>query len=805
MVRLALLFAALLRLCLPAQAVTVPTIGPIPNQIVYIGGSQLIVPFQLNAPPGTGAYNVSVGYSSRRTPYPLQVIGAGTNRYLAMQAIPATRGEVVPGNATVFVNASAGGITNQTSFILTVLPTEFVYESVTSFVPVSQPAWGDFNGDGQLDLIGNQGISSSSMVQILINQNAGRLFASQRTVLGRLLAVPPADFDGDGDLDMLAQGKEPAPMLLVNQAGGIPPFRLPTFTNIPLSLSLTNLVGGAWADFDGDGDLDLVVTRTDSKGLVPQPVRLLRNEGGGRLALLEAELPASSGPVVVADFDGDGSEDLLLTNTGQKADTVLLLHNDSEGDFTDTGTRFPSGLVAAAGWSDFNGDGIPDVWLQFKTVVGKTVTTNELVLLQQQEDGSFQETSRIGSDVMRQAGAPVWGDFDQDGTPDFIAPFNQPAYQLRPGPLGTFPMPSTNSFLTIWHNDGAGHFHPKGLVSTNLSNAVLAAGDADGDGALDLVLPSLQGSQIVLNLNRPANLPPATPDGLVAFAEGRNVFFFWNESADPNQAAPLTYNLRVGTRPGANDVVASMSLSSGAREIMAPGNCEFSSFRALRLPLALPADALYWSVQAVDNSFVGSPFAPEQTLALDLPGNRPPVIAGLSNVVVAPDGGRFLRFTVTDDRTRAEDITLQAQASNPLLFPAGSLNLNPAIDNIVKPPQHLLSLQPTAQATGESDISIIATDRKGLSSTAVFHVTVILTPKGNSLPSLLLSAPTGDGSLRVSVQDSPLAGMALEQSEDLIHWSPVTGVQFDSNSLPGLSLPHPTDKDRQFYRLRPVR
>ncbi len=788
--------------CLSAQTVVAPAIGPIPNQVTYVGGPPLVVPLPISAAPAGIQVHVSFPEPSRRYGGRLQLYPYDSPKFLVIDPIPVKAPNIILGNIPISVSAYVDGVTNQASFILTVLPGEFNYRALSTFLNIAQPVWADFNGDGLLDLGGDRGLVVLSSVRFQLRQPGSQSFLDLPVpAAGNASGLVPADFNGDGQMDMMLLGYIPVPTVLIN-AGNIPDGFMPSFTTTPLAVPIPYVGSAAWADWDGDGDLDLVITGNDANGLSPAPLpsRLFRNDGG-KLTLLDISLPAASGPLVAADFDGDGVVDLLLTNTGTNRDTPLLLHNDGEGTFTDTGIPFPHGPATAAGWSDFNGDGIPDVWLQFKTSKAATVTTNELVLLQQQDDGRFGEILRLDSDVMRRTGTPAFGDFDNDGTTDFIAPVNVPSIQGPYGASGTIGTPTTNSVLTVWRNDGKGHFLPRGFVATNTPNVFPAAGDMDGDGALDLALPV----SVFTNPNRPANFPPSAPAGLQAFAEGRNLFFFWNESTDPNQTAPLTYNLRVGTRPGANDIVASMSLSSGTRQLVAPGNCGFSTFRDLRLSLPEPAvDSLYWSVQAVDNSFVGSAFAAEQTLVVDVPGNRPPVITGLSDVDTVENAVPILPFNVTDDRTWPEAIRIQLTASNPLLFPAGSFTLASAIQTNTKPPKRLLVLRPARNSVGESDITVLATDAKGLSSTVTFHVTITRPTGPTSGPSLQLLAPAGDGALRFNLQDAMIPGLGLEQSEDLRHWSSVTGMQFDSNSLPGFSLPQPTGRDRLFYRLSPV-
>ena len=83
--------------------------------------------------------------------------------------------------------------------------------------------------------------------------------------------------------------------------------------------------------------------------------------------------------------------------------------------------------------------------------------------------------------------------------------------------------------------------------------------------------------------------------------------------------------------------------------IPAPGNAGFNSWMELKLPFdQLNVEALYWSVQAVDASFQGGPFAPEQTFLINPPGNQPPVITGISDLTIPEDATNTLTLYVKD-------------------------------------------------------------------------------------------------------------------------------------------------------------
>ncbi|MFN8019533.1 MAG: CRTAC1 family protein [Acidimicrobiales bacterium] len=104
--------------------------------------------------------------------------------------------------------------------------------------------------------------------------------------------------------------------------------------------------GAAVADYDGDGDQDVYLTR------VGLPNRLMRNDGKGhfsdvaKAAGAQGTDPANGYAAAVwADVEGDGDLDLFLTGAGRGA--ALLLVNDGKGHFTD-GTK-AAGLDGIAG------------------------------------------------------------------------------------------------------------------------------------------------------------------------------------------------------------------------------------------------------------------------------------------------------------------------------------------------------------------------------------------------------------------------------------------------------------------------
>ena len=122
-----------------------------------------------------------------------------------------------------------------------------------------------------------------------------------------------------------------------------------------------------------------------------------------------------------------------------------------------------------------------------------------------------------------------------------------------------------------------------------------------------------------------SNAPPAAPTGLSSTLSGATVSLSWNPSDDDRTPSTgLNYNLRIGTTPGASDVLAPMALTDGLRLLPALGNAQAGTDAVMNLPFG----RYYWSVQAVDTIFAGSPFAAEQQFTVAAPRIIEPLILG---------------------------------------------------------------------------------------------------------------------------------------------------------------------------------
>lgn len=232
---------------------------------------------------------------------------------------------------------------------------------------------------------------------------------------GPALAV--GDVDADGRDDLVVGGTMVAP-LRIGRSGALPPGNA---DDGPVLLF----------DADGDGDLDLLRTRTGaSRAGSYQPV-LYRNDRGSFTAT--DALPAlaiSAGAAVAADFDGDGDLDVFIGGRNvpgryPQSPPSVLLRNDGGKFFDVTDAVAPGlrtvGMVTAALWTDADNDGWPDLLV---------ATEWGHVLLFRNESGrSFSNRSdSFGFGGAKTGGAKtgLWtsllaGDFNGDGRPDYVA------------------------------------------------------------------------------------------------------------------------------------------------------------------------------------------------------------------------------------------------------------------------------------------------------------------------------------------------------------------------------------------------
>ncbi len=287
-------------------------------------------------------------------------------------------------------------------------------------------AWGDYDGDGDLDVyIGYSGAGPANrLLRNNISDGVEGFTEVGETagvaLKGATRQVSFVDYDTDGDLDLYVALRASVNRLLQNNDG--------VFTDVTFRTGIMEprrTVGACWFDMDSDGDLDLFTANQngDRDGM-------FRNDDGMfsdvaiELDMDSYRRPLTDGGVgcAVTDFDTDGDLDLYVAAYGDD----MLYRNNGDGTFTDVapemGVANEHHIVTGV-WADVQHDGRPDLYT-VGYVNGKPGTPDYLYV---NEGDRFE--NRIPENIAANDTdhGVQWADFDQDGDLDLALAANDPA------------------------------------------------------------------------------------------------------------------------------------------------------------------------------------------------------------------------------------------------------------------------------------------------------------------------------------------------------------------------------------------
>jgi hypothetical protein len=336
-------------------------------------------------------------------------------------------------------------------------------------------AWADVNGDGRDDACVTNNFDAPSLPDLLyLNTGKGGFVecAQERGVQDNFPVgshgVAFGDFDGDGDYDLFNGTTGGPDHLYRNDGRG-------RFTDVSseagISSGETSTRGVLFADFDGDGDLDIFICTPSPpswQGRFPAwdgPTNIPRfyiNRGDGTFSREYRGVPFLSFEqgCTAADFDRDGDEDLFVCRW---ATPSLLYRNDGKGRFApcseEVGLPVDGALnLNGATFGDIDNDGDLDL------ILGPWPGNKETCEVYVNEDGArFRRSQRLSA----QGFTPMLADLDNDGDLDLY----------------------TGAHL--FSNDGKGVFHsvPLGQMAVPFNDPRCSAtADFDNDGDLDVFL-----------------------------------------------------------------------------------------------------------------------------------------------------------------------------------------------------------------------------------------------------------------------------------------------------------------------------
>jgi len=564
---------------------------------------------------GSGTFNTNLTFTPNETITPDDESSPDALRLLNRQGNS-------DGSWSNMMGASAASISNNT----------VTYDSISAFsqfligrqwftdiaagltgVCNSSVAWGDYDNDGDLDIIVTGWDGSNSFISRIYQNNSG-IFADINAGLIEVYdsSVAWGDYDNDGDLDILLTGNSGSSRIsrIYRNDAGI-------FTDIEAGLTGAFTSSVAWGDYDNDGDLDILLTGSSFSGAISHiyrndqsadgPTRVFTDINAGLIGVYNSS-------VAWGDYDNDGDLDILLTGYSFSGETSHIYRNDgpSTGSgyiFTDINAGLTGFGNGSAAWGDYDNDGDLDILL-----TGADVSYNPTSRIYQNNSGVFTDINAglIGA----VGGSTAWGDYDNDGDLDVLLSGFDASY---------------NCISRIYHNN-SGIFTDINAALAGVFNSSVAWGDYNNNGNLDILItggttlsaPHNPIFRIYRNNYAIHNTAPFSPDGLSAGIFADSLTFSWNKANDNETPQNgLSYNFVLGNSDyGALMNSPMADINNGYRLISAFVNvCQDTSWTyqipklyTYPYPQVMLPD--YWGVQAIDHAFAGSAFS---TSSLDFP------------------------------------------------------------------------------------------------------------------------------------------------------------------------------------------
>jgi hypothetical protein len=478
----------------------------------------------------------------------------------------------------------------------------------------SDVAWGDYDNDGDLDvLIAGFTAGNEAATKLYKNEGDDNFTEVQGlpfpgTYIGDLAW---GDFDGDGDLDVILQGftSEAQITKLYENTGD------DSFTES--SIAFPELADGSvsFVDFNNDGYLDIFVAGFEASSY---STRVFKNIGNEDYIEIDPGIPgAIKSAYEWADYDKDGDMDCFVTGFDLNGNLISkLFQNNGDETFTETNNTFAGAWLGDVAWGDYNSDGYPDILLS-----GFEGPERIAQVYKNNGDGSFTLLDTPELPGVSHSSS-IWGDFDNDGDLDI---FIGGTYEGS----GTWPR-----VTDVFQNNGDDTFTPMELDFTKDAYwGESAWGDYDADGDLDLICCGHDddgGSNTIIYRNdgNTPNNQPEPPSNLVSSLENSNVSLNWDAASDiETPTEGLTYNGYIRNQDGTIIWNSMANNNNGYRLIPALGNtCQNTTWIINDLDVGI----YYWSIQTLDNNFESSAFATEQIFTIGTIGVKENKHVGIS-------------------------------------------------------------------------------------------------------------------------------------------------------------------------------
>ena len=330
----------------------------------------------------------------------------------------------------------------------------------------------DIDGDNDMDFVQfGKTATNNRVTQVYFNDSLGvfRLDTVNQYPNFNHGSIAFGDLDGDTDIDMIMSGNSNVfggrrTEIFLNNGSGV--FTIKATNNLtPMEESALQL-----GDFDGDGDLDLVISGRDGSGFGNYGSALFLNDGSSNFSLVSGIpfIEVLYSAIDTADIDNDGDLDLLICGSDKNYKNLTQIYvNNGNASFQAISTSsFPGYEHSNHSFGDADQDGDPDVMILGDD--GRFPTTR---FFEMDSTGKYQLINNTFNGI--RSGEIILEDFDNDQDLDLVYSGNRTNYAG-----GTY----------YYKNDGNNNFTSQ---STNFNPDLyghIASGDIDHDNDLDIVI-----------------------------------------------------------------------------------------------------------------------------------------------------------------------------------------------------------------------------------------------------------------------------------------------------------------------------
>ena len=355
----------------------------------------------------------------------------------------------------------------------------------------------DLDGDDDLDLV----LAGEAGGGIAVYENDGTGNFTDRSTTANFASfsvsgISAADYDNDGDQDLLIGGWL-VPTKLYRNEGGF------NFTDVSLAAGInvtSPVMGSSWSDINHDGHMDLYISVRTGTNANWDVNYMFQNNGDGTFTDVAAAVGVDAGidPTLLSaffDFDRDGDDDLYLgTDKGSSHAWWNRLYRNDGGTFTEiTSAANAEAYIDCMGIaiSDLNNDSFFDVYMT-------DIARNQLLV--QDGNGVFVDMTDASGTTNGQIGwGVVFADFDNDSFPDLYGCNMIANNRLYRG-----------EDIADWPMTDEG---PAAGVDTSGTSYLVASGDIDNDGLIDLVVGNVM-STVKIYMNQS---PDAANNHMIRF------------------------------------------------------------------------------------------------------------------------------------------------------------------------------------------------------------------------------------------------------------------------------------------------